>query len=260
MARISRLSAKLMVLIAISLEAHAQDKSKPLPSVDQRAERSNCTNIVALTGNVNINCSYLTPDQKKAISNIPSILKMALENKNYLEAILQKFDEMSKITPTVVNYAPGGFATSGGYIDHPTINTFRPPLPPIDVSEPIYGKAQPIYSQPMVRPGQMPAPPQQVGMSHPTASVKITLNGIFQNPQFVADCNVPCALTMQSFLGPGTSSSSDSRDFSPIATGDHMSAGAAINRQMFIGEKIQLDFESLDDRPLEIKNVRPYQP
>jgi hypothetical protein len=98
------------------------------PSVQQKAERSICANIVALTGDVKLNCSNLTEEQKKALKDIPAILKMAVSNQAYLAEILAKMEEMNRPQPAVTNnIAPGGFATSGGTLINPSVNNFGPP-------------------------------------------------------------------------------------------------------------------------------------
>jgi len=67
---------------------------QPQTEVHQDADRSSCSNIVALTGNVNVNCSTLTPAQLRAIQKIPDLVKEILENKTEAQAILAKLDEI----------------------------------------------------------------------------------------------------------------------------------------------------------------------
>lgn len=84
------LNTKMGVLLFACTSGLIYGQTKQ-PSIEQKAEKSVCANIVALTGNVNMNCSNLsslTPAQKKALADIPEILKMALANQNYLDAIL----------------------------------------------------------------------------------------------------------------------------------------------------------------------------
>jgi hypothetical protein len=82
------------------------------PTIQQKSEKSTCANIVALAGNVDLNCSSLTPAQSKAISNIPAILKMTLENQNYLDAIMKQLQEMSKTQPGQITV--NGNVSQGG--------------------------------------------------------------------------------------------------------------------------------------------------
>jgi hypothetical protein len=84
-----------VAMIALAL-ASMTSVGQSSPLVSQKSEQSACSNIVALTGNVSLNCSDLTADQKKAIANIPTILKMALLNKDYLAVIIQKLDDLAK--------------------------------------------------------------------------------------------------------------------------------------------------------------------
>jgi hypothetical protein len=97
-------------------------------NVHQTATRSTCSNIVALSG-AKVDCSNLTPAQKKALENIPSILRMTFENKDYLDAIMKKLDEISKtesLPPQIVS-APNGIAIGGGTVTNPTVNNFAAP-------------------------------------------------------------------------------------------------------------------------------------
>jgi hypothetical protein len=105
------------------------------PTVNQTASQSPCANIVALSG-AKVDCSNLTPAQKKALESIPAILKATLEDRSYFEAIMKKLNEMSQNTapPTVINSAPGGFAVSGGILTSPTVNNFGPPARRLDPS------------------------------------------------------------------------------------------------------------------------------
>jgi len=73
--------------------AHAQNG----PTVQQKSEKSTCSNIVALTGNVNLNCSSLTPEQKKILERIQVLLKKILANQSDSKALLDKIDKMEEI-------------------------------------------------------------------------------------------------------------------------------------------------------------------
>ena len=94
------------------------------PTVHQTATRSSCSNIVALSG-AKIDCANLTPAQKKALADIPTILKMALSNQDYLDAILAKLNEISKAPHDVQQGNSGGInvqqVTAGG--NSPIINS-----------------------------------------------------------------------------------------------------------------------------------------
>jgi hypothetical protein len=49
------------------------------PSISQKSDQSTCSNIVALTGSANINCSSLTPKQQQILKSIPVLLKKILD-------------------------------------------------------------------------------------------------------------------------------------------------------------------------------------
>ena len=164
-----------------------------------------------------------------------------------------------------INYAPGGFATSGGYLDHPTVINTRPRPPELDVSVTMTVDPQPIY--PFNRhTGIEDKTKPQIGMTHPGTAVVVTLKGTFVNPAIVADCNVPCALSRMARVTnddprkPGDSFS-DQSEFTPLASADRMSAGVSFTAsQLFAGTRVELFFVSLDDRPLTTSNIRPYVP
>ena len=87
----TRTAIELMLIVWFAAFAIGQTA----PTVHQTATRSSCSNIVALSG-AKVDCSNLTPAQKKALENIPAILKMALANQDYLDSIMAKLNEMSK--------------------------------------------------------------------------------------------------------------------------------------------------------------------
>jgi hypothetical protein len=120
------LSIELIVFL-LSIVAASNGQTETAPTVSQSAKGSTCANIVALSG-AKVNCSNLTPEQKNALANIPSILKMALENQGYLEGILRRLNEMSAPQqPVITNNAPGGFAVSGGTLINPRVTNLGPP-------------------------------------------------------------------------------------------------------------------------------------
>ena len=71
---------------------------KQTPSIQQNSKGGNCSNIIALTGNVSINCSSLTPKQKKIIDGLPAILDKILANGIDSDLVLAKLDEILKRT------------------------------------------------------------------------------------------------------------------------------------------------------------------
>jgi len=250
-------SLNLALALAIVATAHAQTS----PKVEQNSDKSTCSNIVALAGNVSVNCSNLTPEQQKLFGKIPTLLNRILANQANPKVLSDKLDEvletLSRLNqPPTVNYAPGGFATSGGTLVNPQVNNFRDPLPAIDVTQSMPIPAQPKPETPPQIVRGLPFDPR---IYNPGASVTITVKGAFRNPAFVADCDVPCSFDSQFILQKGASISR-STDFQSLSRADNMGAGVAYNLQMYAGFKIQLTFRSLDDRPLTVSNVRAFDP
>ncbi len=153
--------------------------------------------------------------------------------------------------PPVVNYAPGGFATSGGTLVNPQVINTRPPPPQIVASVSIPIAAELPDSSPARR--SLPR-----GADRPGASVTITLEGTFYNPAFVADCDTPCEL-VRAWDEYNYGETSVSTEYTPIGTRNRMAAGVAYKTsQMLPGSKIRLEFRSLSDAPLTVTNVRTY--
>jgi hypothetical protein len=87
---------KRAVEFAIFLGLAACSNGQNIPTVHQTATHSSCVNIVALSG-AKVDCSNLTPAQKRALESIPAILKAAIEDRSYFDAIIKKLDEMSQV-------------------------------------------------------------------------------------------------------------------------------------------------------------------
>src|ERR1700733_9042687 len=87
----TKTAIELVMLFSVAAFAIGQAP----PTVHQTATQSSCSNIVALSG-AKVDCSNLTPEQRKSLADIPAIMKMALENKNYLDAILAKLNEFKE--------------------------------------------------------------------------------------------------------------------------------------------------------------------
>lgn len=86
----NRAIIELGVAFCVAISAGSQTT----PTVRQTASQSSCSNIVALSG-ARVDCLHLTPAQSKALDSIPSILKMTLENQDYLNTILNRLQEMT---------------------------------------------------------------------------------------------------------------------------------------------------------------------
>jgi len=88
----TKLTAELaLTLTVMALAAGGQQA----PTIHQNAEQSSCSNIVAMSG-AKVDCANLSPAQRKALQNIPAIMKSVLENQDSLDAILKKIGEMQK--------------------------------------------------------------------------------------------------------------------------------------------------------------------
>ena len=67
-----------------------------LPSVTQDRKNSQCSNIVALAGNVSVNCSSLTAAQRKLIESIPALLHKLLSEQPDPKIVMDKLDEIGR--------------------------------------------------------------------------------------------------------------------------------------------------------------------
>jgi hypothetical protein len=82
----------IFVLTISSLWAFAQ----PPQNIKQDAKNASCSNIVALAGNVNVDCSSLTPAQQKLIESIPALLHKILADQLDPKAVMDKLNEIGK--------------------------------------------------------------------------------------------------------------------------------------------------------------------
>lgn len=69
--------------------------SQSPPNVGQESDGNPCTNIVAIAG-VTVNCSNLTPQQRKMIEAIPGLLKKMLTNQLDPAAVNAALDQIKK--------------------------------------------------------------------------------------------------------------------------------------------------------------------
>jgi hypothetical protein len=84
----------VLTLSFMTTGAHGQS----MPNLEQNSAKSACSNIVALSGDVNINYSSLTPQQKKTLDTIPAILRKILANQIDTKAVMDKLDEILAAT------------------------------------------------------------------------------------------------------------------------------------------------------------------
>jgi hypothetical protein len=129
------LSTRLSILLSIATTlAHGQGTL----TAQQKADFATCSNIVALAGDININCSSLTPEQEKLLKKIPVLLNKIIVNQGDQKLIADKLDQMidtlshlSQPAPTTVVSAPNGIAVAGGTVFSPTVinqdtNPYKP--------------------------------------------------------------------------------------------------------------------------------------
>ena len=125
-----------LVFIALSFGAFAQTK----PPVQQKADKSPCSNIVALTGNIDIKCSALTPGQSKAILSIQTMVRklvakqidpnVIIQMNNKLDELLTKPSSQGSITQSNsggVNIQQGSTGSGSPIIDSPINVGVYPP-------------------------------------------------------------------------------------------------------------------------------------
>jgi len=120
------LNVVILVFSFVAIVAHGQT----VPNLDQNSAKSACSNIVALAGDVTINCSSLTSEQKKTLDTIPAILRKILAKQIDTKAVMDKLDEIVAATsrpaiPTTVQNNNGGINIQQGTIgaDSPIINS-----------------------------------------------------------------------------------------------------------------------------------------
>lgn len=91
MARNIQRVLKVSLILVLSC---AGGRSQTQPNIKQEAKGTSCSNIVALAGNATVNCSSLTPAQRKLIESIPSVLNKILVNQLDPEVVMKKLDEI----------------------------------------------------------------------------------------------------------------------------------------------------------------------
>ena len=64
------------------------------PNISQKSGQSMCSNIVALAGSANINCSSLTPEQQRILKSIPILLKKILDKQPDLVGLKTEMDQV----------------------------------------------------------------------------------------------------------------------------------------------------------------------
>jgi hypothetical protein len=80
--------------VSIWVVALGVGMSQTSPKVTQQAKDAVCSNIVALAGNVNVNCSSLTREQRRIIDAVPALLRKILANQMDPVTVNAKLDEI----------------------------------------------------------------------------------------------------------------------------------------------------------------------
>ena len=88
------------------------------PIITQKADTSNCSNIVALVSDVNINCSTLSADQQKLLAKIPQLLRQILLNQNKSKETTAKLDELIAAVSRLNQLTPQGKANFSNFEIH----------------------------------------------------------------------------------------------------------------------------------------------
>lgn len=237
-----RRSLSLIILFATS-NALPQTQ-KPSPPIKQESSRSLCSNVVALTGNVQLNCSGLTPAQVRILASIPILLRRVLANGSN-DAILAKLDELVKIAsqPALTVNAPNGIGNIGGTLINPTVINNGPKPPEIKGFKVI---------------DQAPAryfPIRRSDGVHPSTSFTFYLDAILPNAYFAATCDRPC--TAWDSTGPYHDGINDNYgtttlpDFPNVALWNVLRPNPFPENTYWI-----LSVVSLDDKPPSIKSIQ----
>lgn len=89
-----RLRHTFISLLPITCIAAQLAHGQATPKIQQKSESSACSNIVALAGNVNVNCSNLTREQREELARIPAILHKILANQLPTDQVMKKLDDI----------------------------------------------------------------------------------------------------------------------------------------------------------------------
>lgn len=216
------------VLLFVSVTCTAQ------PTAIQSAhDRNICTNVVAITGNLNLNCSNLTPEQKKFIGEIPSILKMAVTSQNYLEEIKARMDEMTTQQTNNQSCGNGSICNQGSTVGAPqtVINT----APPAQIEG---------YEV-------VPPNPEKDKDGHPITTFRFYLSNPVADQKFIAICDRPCT-ALSANTSPSKSIFSSDDVITGNIDGEPQMAAWIINYTMHAEQYQVFTVSSKDNAPVTI--------
>lgn len=83
-------ASKLSAVIILALHGPITAQT----SIKQESKGGACSNIVALVGNVSLNCTDLSATEKRIIDSIPALLKKILASQLDPDAVMAKLDEI----------------------------------------------------------------------------------------------------------------------------------------------------------------------
>lgn len=235
-----RTKACIVMIGVVPIVLHAQ-------RVTQQSEKSLCSNIVALAGDAKINCSSLTPEQRKAIEQIPSILRAALTSQDYLKAIKAKLDEMSHGGTSMVVQS-GGVGSIGqqGGITAGVVN-FAPPVPRF------------LELEEVEKDGRGNAFVAKNSSGHPLTYARFYADSEWGNPAIVVRCDKPCEAASVNLYNPSItlSDSYNTFDFneSRSVTGFELTG---ILHPMLANTYYVVSVASRDLSPVRITAIAPY--
>jgi hypothetical protein len=86
-----------LVYFSLLAGISAQAQTKPVtPAVQQKSEKSACSNIVALTGNIDLHCASLTPEQAATILETRNLVKKMLTGQVDVRLIQQMNEKLNE--------------------------------------------------------------------------------------------------------------------------------------------------------------------
>jgi hypothetical protein len=165
-------------------------------------------------------------------------------------------------TPSPVppqNIAPGGIIITGGNVENPQVNNYRPSLPNISWNK------YPVRIDPDLENKKRIDPylgneKRLDDLGNPEVSVFVTIGQTFYSPAFVAHCDVPCRLISQIVVTNGEFYSDAGTRFRRFAsTTDPTVVGVAyLQPAMFpSGTTLKLEFRSLSGQGLTVTDFAP---
>ncbi len=196
---------------------------------------------MALLGDVKIDCSNLTDQQKKDIQEIPGILKVALTNQEYLKEIKLRLDQLSYGSSVVVQ----SVGQQGG-ITAQTVN--------------VTGSAIPNFAgiEKVDKDGNGHDLPDKDESGYPITYARFYADSSWDAPEIAAICDRPC---MSSKAGFFTYNIEFSGSFNTYTFTNPNVAGfelTGVLHPMLANTYYLVSVVSKDDKPVTITAIVPY--